>query len=138
MWKPLKLISNEILKIWNVTQIFPVGNFRRFIYNYPIYNEFQKQSKLIKTSYSTLGFLKFETQKMLFLERKSSKNAILHKMIILELKMNQIKFFSKKKSIRKIKSQILSYLEKPIKMLIFQSKKFRIFTLKYDFDTQKV
>ena len=80
---------------------------------------FQKQSKSIKNPYSTLGFLKFESLKMLFLERKPSKNAIFHKMVILERETIQIKFFSKKSLIRKIKSQILSYLGKTIKVFIF-------------------
>ena len=117
------LFLKDWLKYKNILKI----DFR----DWPI---FQKQPKSIKNPYSTLRFLKFETLKILFLGWKPSKKVILQKMIILERKTIQIKFFSKKSSVRKIKFQISFYLGKAIKVTIFLSNIFRILTLKSEFD----
>ena len=57
--------------------------------------DFKNNQNRSKNPYSTLGFLRFETSKMLILERKPSKKAFFQKMIILGRETIQIQFFRK-------------------------------------------
>ena len=62
--------------------------------------DFKNNQNRSKNPYSTLGFLRFETSKMLILERKPSKKAFFQKMIILGRETIQMQFFRKKLNIQ--------------------------------------